>query len=227
MRDKTYAYVVKIDEHYQGMQEGIRIIGNIENIAFEAMEGKAILFDVSQVFELVKKLPDNILSKLKKEDLKGIRDIRNFIVHDYDRLEREKIIDSIKFGIPSLVNDLHMIAKSEYERAVRGIIGKRVDVFVDARLDKETNKLNYGYIDNIVSPNGEFIEAYIVDIDVPVPRCMGYVINAFKRKKEDAYSLLVATLDAKYCEAQIKDLIRDKIGVSDFELLISEKREKR
>lgn len=222
MRDKIYAYVARINRHYEEMNKSIATIGSLENIDFESITGKAFLFDLFQIGELVERFPDSFLNKLNKKDVKGVIDTRNHVVHGYEKLKKDEIIKSVSFELPVLIKDINNNAKESYEKAVRNLINRKVEVFVDQMVDAN-NQLNSGYIDNIVSPNGHFLEAYIIDIDVPMPRCLGTVVGIFKNKNEDCYCALVISIPVNYTETQIKDLIKIKLHINEFELIMDKK----
>ena len=48
----------------------------------------------------------DILKEFKKNDLKGINAVRNFIAHDYDSVDDELIDDVLRYNFPKLKNDV-------------------------------------------------------------------------------------------------------------------------
>ncbi|MDE7263844.1 MAG: AAC(3) family N-acetyltransferase [Anaeroplasmataceae bacterium] len=73
------------------------------------------------------------------------------------------------------------------------MLNQMVDVIVDRKLNSVHPKhpdiiyeVNYGYVPNTVSPiDGEEIDAYILDVDVPIKRYHGKVIAIIHRFKEE------------------------------------------
>ena len=84
---------------------------------------------IDVVYQQFKKLEEaqeyHILDKFKKEDIKGIRDIRNWSSHNYDNIQNEIIEDVIRTDLPNLKENLQKVIKRNEARAVRRFTKKR------------------------------------------------------------------------------------------------------
>lgn len=63
--------------------------------------------------------------------------------------------------------------------------------------------LNYGYLPNTVSGDGEEIDAYIIDLEKPVKNCCGKVIAVIVREDDNEDKLVVSTTDRHFSNEQI------------------------
>ena len=66
--------------------------------------------------------------------------------------------------------------------------------------------LNYGYIPNTKSPDGEELDAYLLGVYEPVDSYEGKVIAIIKRTNDDDDKLIVVPKDKKYTDDQINAL---------------------
>ena len=105
------------------------ILSKIEDIEFfiQQKDGKimlaledrilkpAIRMQIISIAEQFNKLKDEnefeLLSKIDKNDLKGINAVRNFIAHDYDGINLSIIENSLRYGIPELLDITNQILK--------------------------------------------------------------------------------------------------------------------
>ena len=62
-----------------------------------------------------------------------------------------------------------------------------------------------------------------MDLTEPVFQIKAKVIGAIKMNNEQDYILLAALIDADYSETQIKDLIKTKLHINEFELIMDKK----
>lgn len=73
------------------------------------------------------------------------------------------------------------------------MLGKIVDVIIDRPLGSTHPEhkdilytVNYGYIPKTISPvDGEEIDAYVVDVDIPINKYKGRVIGIIHRENEE------------------------------------------
>jgi inorganic pyrophosphatase len=93
----------------------------------------------------------------------------------------------------------------------RKYLGKIVDVVVDRPLNSVHPKhkdmvyeVNYGYIPNTVSGDGEELDAYILGIDYPVCEFRGKVIAIIHRINDDDDKLVVVDGDQNYSDEEIR-----------------------
>ena len=66
--------------------------------------------------------------------------------------------------------------------------------------------LNYGYIPNTKSPDGEELDAYLLGVFDPVDTFEGKVIAIIKRTNDNDDKLIVVPKDKEYTDDQIKAL---------------------
>ena len=79
-------------------------IGNI-------MRNRACTQTVAQIGELSKSLTESLKEKHSDVPWKGIRNLRNFISHEYEKIERKTIWDVVAESIPQLLEQLEAILK--------------------------------------------------------------------------------------------------------------------
>ena len=91
---------------------------------------------------------------------------------------------------------------------------KQLTVIVDRPLgSKHPNhgfeyKLNYGYIPDTMSWDGEELDAYVLDMPLPIGKCVWTCIGYIHRTNDDDDKLLVVMDDANvYTEEEIKALV--------------------
>jgi len=88
-------------------------------------------------------------------------------------------------------------------------LGKEVEVIMDRKLGTTHPKhgfiymLNYGYIPNTLSPDGEELDAYVLGCFEPVDSFKGKVIAYIHRTNDDDDKLVVAPLNKNYTDEQI------------------------
>lgn len=88
-------------------------------------------FDViHQQFEKLEKAQEyNILSKIDKDDLKGLKQVRNWSSHDYDNIENEIIEHAIHTKLPKLKENIQKVLK-ETKKDMCEDLQKKIDRFV-------------------------------------------------------------------------------------------------
>lgn len=91
----------------------------------------------------------------------------------------------------------------------REYINKTVTVFVDRRIGSRHPKhgfvyhVNYGYIDGIVAPDGEYLDAYILGVDMPLEKFRGICIGVIHRENDDDDKLIVVPDGASFTDEEI------------------------
>ena len=208
MKNRYYSYVTRINHHYSRTIE-ISEKMNLDDLDFDTIDVDAFLFNILQIGELISKAPIQFVSLLNKADVKGIVDIRNFIVHGYEKINKDNILNCFRNGLPRLISDINNKAFEEYLKSLSALLGKTVEVFVEKRYGSEEKdillKMNYGYIDDVVAPNGEFQIAYIIDLETPIKRCFARVVGIVKNNND--YYLLTSTADLSYSKESLSDLL--------------------
>ena len=91
-------------------------------------------------------------------------------------------------------------------------LGKKVIVEVDRQLGSKHPKhgfmymLNYGYIPNTVSGDGEELDAYLLGVYEPVEKSEGIVIAYIHRTNDDDDKLIVVPEGMEYSDDAIRAL---------------------
>ena len=94
----------------------------------------------------------------------------------------------------------------------RDYLGKIVNVKVDRKLGSRHPKhgfmymLNYGYIPNTISGDGDELDAYLLGVYEPVDEFEGKVIAIIHRINDDDDKLIVINKDKNYSDDAIKAL---------------------
>ena len=68
-------------------------------------------------------------------------------------------------------------------------------------------EVNYGYIEGIIAPDGEELDAYIIGITEPVKEYTGVCIAIAHRKDNDDDKLIVTPKDTNMSNEEILKLI--------------------
>lgn len=103
MKNRLQSIVLKIEdiEFFIEQKEG-KIISALEDRILKP----AIRMQIISIAEQFNKLKDEnefeLLSKIDKNDLKGINAVRNFIAHDYDSVDDEILEIVLRVHIPKL-----------------------------------------------------------------------------------------------------------------------------
>ena len=91
----------------------------------------------------------------------------------------------------------------------KDFLGKEVKVIIDRKLGTLHPKhgfiymLNYGYIPNTISGDGEELDVYIIGSFEPVEEFEGEVIVIIHRINDDDDKLIVVPLNKNYTDEQI------------------------
>lgn len=92
-------------------------------------------------------------------------------------------------------------------------LNKMVEVVIDRKLGTRHPKheeifyeLNYGYISGTIAPDGEEVDAYVLDQVKPIDRFYGKVIAVVHRLDDEDDKLVVASKGKKYSDEQIMKL---------------------
>ena len=94
----------------------------------------------------------------------------------------------------------------------KDFLGKEVTVEIDRQLGTRHPKhgfmymLNYGFIPNTISGDGEELDAYLVGVFEPVESSKGKVIAVIHRTNDDDDKLVVSLDGKEYSDDAIKGL---------------------
>ncbi len=91
-------------------------------------------------------------------------------------------------------------------------LGKNISIVIDRKLGTKHPKhgfiymVNYGYVPNTVSGDGEELDAYLLGVFEPVEEFIGKVIAVIHRTNDDDDKLVVVPEDKEYSDEAIRAL---------------------
>ncbi|MCI7702022.1 MAG: inorganic diphosphatase [Tenericutes bacterium] len=91
-------------------------------------------------------------------------------------------------------------------------LGKNVSIVIDRKLGTKHPKhgfiymVNYGYVPNSVSGDGEELDAYLLGVFEPIEEFLGKVIAVIHRTNDDDDKLVVVPNDREYSDEAIRAL---------------------
>lgn len=107
------------------------------------------------------------------------------------------------------------------------MLGKIVKVIVDRPLGSHhpnytdiVYRVNYGYIENIIAPDGEEQDAYVLGIDKPISEYLGRVIAIVHRLDDIEDKWIVAPEGMHYSKDEIIKQIEFQEQFFKYEIII-------
>lgn len=91
-------------------------------------------------------------------------------------------------------------------------LNQEVDIIIDRQLGSQHPQygfiysLNYGYLPNTISGDGEELDAYLLGVFEPVKKYTGKVIAVIKRLNDNDDKLVVVGNESNYTDQQIRAL---------------------
>ena len=107
----------------------------------------------------------------------------------------------------------------------RDFLGKKVKVIMDRPMGSKHPKwnfiypINYGYVPNTISGDGEELDAYIVGIFEPVKEYEGKCIAAIHRLDDDDDKLVITPEEKIYAKQQIEALVEFQERFFEHEII--------
>lgn len=104
-------------------------------------------------------------------------------------------------------------------------LGKKVKVVMDRPMGSKHPKwnfiypINYGYVPNTISGDGEELDAYIVGIFEPVEEYEGKCIAVIHRLDDDDDKLVIAPEEKIYTKQQIEALVEFQERFFEHEII--------
>ena len=92
-------------------------------------------------------------------------------------------------------------------------LGQKVNVTIDRTLGSKHPKhdfiyeVNYGYIPNTKSPDGEELDVYVLGLDKPIDKISGICIAVIHRTDDDDDKLVVTPNGEDFSDAEIEKLV--------------------
>lgn len=118
-----------------------------------------------------------------------------------------KIIDVIDFAIEDYNRAVNLKQRQAYD-----YIGKKVDIKIDRQLGTKHPKhdfiyeVNYGYVPNTISGDGEELDAYVLGVDVPLQEFEGKCIAVIHRTNDDDDKLIIVPEEKEFSDEEIRNL---------------------
>lgn len=104
--------------------------------------------------------------------------------------------------------------KEKIREKLKKMIGQEVIVYVDRELGSSHPKyqdiiypVNYGYIKEIVAPDGDYQDAYLLGIDFPVISTKGKVYAVIEREDDEEDKLIVVVGNQEYTIEEIREIV--------------------
>lgn len=94
----------------------------------------------------------------------------------------------------------------------KDFLGKKVEVIIDRPLGSKHPKhgfkyeVNYGYISNTISPDGEELDAYYIGINEPLKKASGICIAIIHRTNDNDDKLIVVPEGTELTDKEIEKL---------------------
>lgn len=107
----------------------------------------------------------------------------------------------------------------------RDFLGKKVHVVMDRPMGSKHPKwnfiysLNYGYIPNTISGDGDELDAYILGIFEPLEKFDGKCIAAIHRLNDDDDKLIIVPEGKVYSKEQIDALVEFQERFFEYEII--------
>jgi inorganic pyrophosphatase len=92
-------------------------------------------------------------------------------------------------------------------------LGQKVNVVIDRPLGSKHPKhgfvyeINYGYIPNTKSADGEELDAYVLGLGKPIDKTTGICIAVIHRTDDDDDKLVISTNGADFSDEEIERLV--------------------
>lgn len=107
------------------------------------------------------------------------------------------------------------------------MLGKTVTVTVDRLLGSThpnhpdiVYTVNYGYIEGILAPDGEYQDAYILGINEPIATFTGTVIAVIHRKNDVEEKWVLANKETVFTAEEIRKLTHFQEKYFDIEIIM-------
>lgn len=112
-----------------------------------------------------------------------------------------------------------------YYESLKKLLNKEVEVIIDRKINSVhpshkdiIYELNYGYIKDIIAPDNEYQDAYVLGVNEPIDRFEGVVIAIIHRVNDNEDKLVVANKGTNYTEKEIIE--KTKFQEKFFEIKI-------
>lgn len=110
---------------------------------------------------------------------------------------------------------------------MKRFLGKQITITVDRPLGSRHPKhpdmiypVNYGYIEEILAPDGEEQDVYILGVDKPIEKFEGIVIAVIHRKNDIEDKLVAAPVGMRFAKSEIAAAVEFTEKYFDSEVII-------
>ena len=92
-------------------------------------------------------------------------------------------------------------------------LGQKINVIIDRPLGSKHPKhgfvyeVNYGYVPNTKSPDGEELDAYVLGIDEPIDKTTGICIAVIHRTDDNDDKLVITPNGEDFSDKEIEKLV--------------------
>lgn len=120
---------------------------------------------------------------------------------------QKEVVPTVDFGLEDYKKALEIKQREAYK-----FIGNTVKVKIDRPLNSKHPKygfkylVNYGYIPNTISGDGEEIDAYVLGVNESLEEFEGECIAVIHRNNDDDDKLIIAPKGKEYMDAEIREL---------------------
>lgn len=121
--------------------------------------------------------------------------------------KNKEIVPTIDFGIEEYNKALNLRQIESYK-----YIGNMVKVEIDRPLNSKHPKhgfiylVNYGFVPNTISGDGEELDCYVLGIDDPIENFEGKCIAVIHRTNDNDDKLIVVPKEKEYTDMEIREL---------------------
>ena len=121
-----------------------------------------------------------------------------------DMFDKGEVVQTIDFGREDYEKAITLKPRESYE-----YIGENVDVKIDRPLNSNHPKhgfkyeVNYGYVPNTVSADGEELDCYVIGIDEPIEEFTGKCVAVIHRINDDDDKLIIVPEGKDFSDEEI------------------------
>ena len=182
---------------------------------------RLLSYSLIQISEQVEKLSLELISKIDSSLIKGILGIKDLLMNGLSSINESSLYITIKNSLPKLMEELN---KYGYYDLVESMLHKPVLVEIDRPIGYDHNgiiyELNYGYTKRLVSPDGDYLDAYIIDDDFYSSSYFGEVIAIVHRKNDIEDKLIVGKKGQTISKEDLLKKINIQEKYFDIELIM-------
>ena len=104
---------------------------------------------------------------------------------------------------------------SESLKLARTFLGKEVQLEFDQQVGSsyephkiESYPINYGYVPGTIAPDGDALDAYLLNVNVPLKKATGICIAIIHRRDDDDDKLVVVPKLMELTDEEIMDQVK-------------------